>query len=160
MPNTTASTPRPSRSVEVFPIRSDEDLDRALRDIDALMDLEHPSDADEDRLEVLVVLAEAYEEKRHPIAAPNAIDAVRFRLDQLGFHTPAAQAGALAGVLGSRSRVYEVLHGKRGLSPSMVTRLWRRFDVPLESLVRGMTARKTPRRQRRGRQGKRRTGSS
>lgn len=124
------------------------------------MDLERPSDADKDRLEVLAMLAEAYEEKRHPIPAPNAIDAIRFRLDQLGFHTPAAQANALAGVLGSRSHIYEILHGKRGLSSSMVTRLWRHFDVPLESLVRGMTLRKNMRRPRRARQGKRRTGSS
>ncbi len=160
MPNTTASTSRPSRAVEVIPIRSDADLDRALREIDALMDLEHPSDSEEDRLEVLAILAEAYEERRHPIRPPNATDAIRFRLDQLGFHTPAAQAAALAGVLGSRSRVYEVLHGKRGLSSSMVTRLWRSFDVPLESLVRGMTVRKTARRPRRARQPKRRTGSS
>jgi HTH-type transcriptional regulator/antitoxin HigA len=160
MPNTTASTPRPSRAVEIIPIRSDEDLDRALREIDALMDLEHPSDSDEDRLEILAILAGAYEEKRHPIPPPNAIDAIRFRLDQLGFHTPGAQAAALAGVLGSRSRVYEVLQGKRGLSSSMVTRLWRRFDVPLESLVRGMTVRKNTARHRRPRQGKTRTGSS
>ncbi len=141
MPNTTASTPRPSRTVEVFPVRSEDDLNRALAEIDALMDVEHPSDAERDRLEVLTILVEAFEDKHHPIAPPNAIEAIRFRLDQLGFHTPAAQAKTLARLLGSRSRAYEILHGKRGLSAQMVTKIWRRLDVPLESLVRGMTMR-------------------
>jgi HTH-type transcriptional regulator / antitoxin HigA len=142
MPNTTASTPRPSRPIEVLPIRSEEDLERTLEIIDALLDLEHPSDAERDRLEVLTALAEAYEDRHHPIPPPGAIDAILFRLDQLGFRTAAAQAKALTPLLGSRSRVYEIMHGKRGLSPKMVTKLWRRFEVPLESLVRGMTVRK------------------
>ena len=105
------------------------------------MDVEHPSDVERDRLEVLTTLVEAFEDKHHPIAPPNAIEAIRFRLDQLGFHTPAAQAKTLARLLGSRSRAYEILHGKRGLSAQMVTKIWRRLDVPLESLVRGMTMR-------------------
>jgi HTH-type transcriptional regulator / antitoxin HigA len=149
MPNTTVSTQRPSKPVEVFPIRSEEDLERALEIIDSLLDIEDPSDAERDRLEVLTALVEAYEDKHHPIPPPGAIEAIRFRLDQLGFQTPAAQSKALTPLLGSRSRVYEVLHGRRGLSSQMVTKLWRRFDVPLESLVRGMAVRKVRRSRRR-----------
>jgi HTH-type transcriptional regulator/antitoxin HigA len=149
MPNTTASTQRPSRPIEVFPIRSEDDLERTLETIETLLDIEHPSDAERDRLEVLTALAEAYEEKHHPVGTPGAIEAIRFRLDQLGFQTPGAQAKALTPALGSRSRVYEILHGKRGLSPQMVTKLWRRFEIPLESLVRGMAVRKV--RSRKGR---------
>jgi HTH-type transcriptional regulator / antitoxin HigA len=163
MPNTTGSTPRPSRTVEVFPIRSEDDLGRALAEIDALLDVEHPTDVERDRLEVLTTLAEAFEDKHHPIGPPNAIEAIRFRLDQLGFHTPATQAKTLARLLGSRSRAYEILHGKRGLSAQMVTKIWRRWDVPLESLVRGMTVRNrsTVRgRANRSNQVPRRTGSS
>jgi len=165
MPNTTASTQRPSRTVEVFAIRSEDDLDRALAEIDALMDVEHLSDVDRDRLEVLTTLVEAFEDKHHPIPPPNAIEAIRFRLDQLGFHTPAAQAKALASLLGSRSRAYEILHRKRGLSAQMVTKIWRRLGVPLESLVRGMTvrSRSTPRNRgaaKRPAHTARRTGSS
>jgi antitoxin component HigA of HigAB toxin-antitoxin module len=78
MPNTTASTQRPSRPIEVFPIRSEEDLDRTLQIIDALLDIEHPSDAERDRLEVLTALVEGYEEKHHPIPPPGAIEAIRF----------------------------------------------------------------------------------
>jgi len=149
--------------VEVFPVRSEDDLNRALAEIDALMDVEHPSDAERDRLEVLTILVEAFEDKHHPIAPPNAIEAIRFRLDQLGFHTPAAQAKTLARLLGSRSRAYEILHGKRGLSAQMVTKIWRRLDVPLESLVRGMTMRNRSRargRSKRSDHVPRRTGSS
>ena len=140
---------RPSRGVEVFPIRSADDLERALATIDSLLDLDHPSESDRDRLEVLTALVEAYEDRHHAIPPPGAVDAIRFRLDQLGFQTSSAQTKALAPVLGSRSRVHEILHGRRALSPQMVTKLWRKFDIPLESLVRGMAARKARRSMRR-----------
>lgn len=129
----------------MFPIRSGDDLQRALEIIDGLLDLEHPSDGERDRLEILTSLVEAYEERHHPIPPPGALEAIRFRLDQLGFQTPAAQTRALIPALGSRSRVYEILQGKRDLSPQMVTKLWRRFEIPLESLVRGMAIRKVRR---------------
>jgi len=146
---------RPSRVVEVFAIRSEDDLERALAAIDGLLDAETPSDTDRDRLEVLTALVEAYEDKHHPIPLPGAIDAIRFRLDQLGFQTAAAQSKALVPVLGSRSRVHEILHGKRALSPQMVARLWRKFEIPLESLVRGMAVRTRPRPARRAVAGRR-----
>jgi HTH-type transcriptional regulator/antitoxin HigA len=135
MPTTTASTRRRS-SVEVFPIRSDQDLEKTLEEIGKLMDEPHLDAAGQDRLEVLSTLAEAYEDEHHPIPPPTAVEAIKFRLDQLGL-TPKA----LEPILGSRSRVYEVLHGKRAISTEMMAKLWSRFDVPLEALIRGAARR-------------------
>ena len=138
----TESTLRRSRPIEVFPIRTDEDLAAALEQIDALMDAK-PGSHDEARLEVLSTLVEAYEEERFPIAPPDPVEAIRFRLDQLGL-TPAA----LTRILGSRARVSEVLNRRRPLSKTMIVRLWRELGIPLESLVDVGTPRR-PRKKRR-----------
>src|SRR5438552_2282812 len=129
MPTTTTST-RPRFRIEVFPIRSDADLEGALAEIAALMDTSNLDEAGEARLEVLSTLVEAYENEHEPIAPPNAADAIRFRLEQLGLTTK-----ALESVLGTRARVYEILNGKRTLSAQMMVKLNRKFGVPLESLV-------------------------
>ena len=135
----TESTPGRSRPVEVFPIRTDEDLADALKQIDALMDAKPGSD-DEARLEVLSTLVEAYEEERFPIGPPDPVEAIRFRLEQLGL-TPSA----LTRLLGSRARVSEVLNRRRALSKKMIVRLWEKFGIPLESLVGAGTRRLTSR---------------
>jgi HTH-type transcriptional regulator/antitoxin HigA len=131
--------------VEVFAIRSDADLDRALGAIAALLDARNPSDEERDRLLVLTTLVEAYEDAHHPIPPPRATEAIRFRLEQQGLVTPAQQARALRPIIGSRSRVYEVLHGRRALSAQMVLKLWRTLGIPLESLIGGMSLRKKAR---------------
>lgn len=127
---------RKSRPVEVFPIRTDEDLAAALEQIDRLMDADPGSD-EEARLEVLSTLVDAYEEERFPIGHPDPVEAIRFRLDQLRL-TPAA----LTKLLGSRARVSEVLNRRRALSKNMIVRLWERLGIPLESLV--ATGRRRP----------------
>jgi HTH-type transcriptional regulator / antitoxin HigA len=129
MPNTTRSTQQPSR-IEVFAIHSEADLALALEEIRALMGKRDLDRAEVDRLEVLSTLAEAYEDAHEPIPPAKAADAILFRLDQLGLTTK-----ALEPILGSRARVYEVLHGTRTLSAQMMASLHARFDIPLESLV-------------------------
>lgn len=65
------------------------------------------------------------------IDPPNPIDAIRFRLEQQGL-----DQRALIGVIGNRTRVYEVLRGDRGLSPAMIRNLHKRFGIPAEVLIR------------------------
>lgn len=141
MPTTTKSTQRPSK-IEVFAIHSETDLKLALEDIKSLMEKLVLDRAEADRLEVLSTLVEVYENEHQPIAPPTAVDAILFRLDQLGLTTK-----ALEPILGSRARVYEVLHGTRTLSAQMMAKLHSEFNVPLESLVTAAaqrTARKQP----------------
>jgi HTH-type transcriptional regulator/antitoxin HigA len=77
-----------------------------------------------------MALAEAYERMRHPVDLPHPIDAIRFRLEQQG-----AGPRALIGVIGSRTRVYEVLRGARPLTLAMIRRLHERFGIPAEVLI-------------------------
>ncbi|HEY7336325.1 MAG TPA: transcriptional regulator [Bryobacteraceae bacterium] len=116
--------------MEIRPIRDDHDHDRALREIERLWGAAEGT-ARGDRLDVLVSLVEAYERKRFPIDPPDPIDAIRFRLEQQGL-----DHRALVGVIGSRSRVYEVLRGDRPLSLAMIRRLHEKFGIPAEILIR------------------------
>jgi HTH-type transcriptional regulator / antitoxin HigA len=80
---------------------------------------------------VLTTLVEAYEQKHFPIDLPDPIEAIRFRLQQQGL-----DYRALVGVIGGRSRVYEVMKRKRALSPAMIRRLHERFGIPAAALIR------------------------
>jgi HTH-type transcriptional regulator/antitoxin HigA len=115
--------------VRVKPIRGDADLTAALAEIETLMGAA-PGSVEEDRLEVLSTLVEAYEARHFAIPPPDPIDAIHFRLEQLGLSRK-----ALEGVIGSRARVSEVLNRKRPLSIAMIRELHRRFRIPLESLI-------------------------
>jgi len=67
--------------MEIKPIKSDHDYQRMLKEIDALMDA-RPNTATGDRLDVLVTLAQAWEEKHHAIEAPDPVEAIRFAMEQ------------------------------------------------------------------------------
>ena len=116
--------------MKIRPIRTEADHDEALREIERLWGAAAGTPAG-DRLEVLITLAEAYERVHHPIDPPDPIEAIRFRLEQQG-----ADYRALIGVVGSRTRVYEVMRGDRPLSLAMIRRLHERFQVPVEVLIR------------------------
>jgi len=116
--------------MEIKPIRSDTDYERALREIQRLWGAKEGT-AEGDRLDVLATLVDAYEQKHFPIDTPEPIEAIRFRLEQQGL-----DERALVGVIGGRSRVYEVMRRKRPLSLDMIRRLHERFGIPAEVLIR------------------------
>ena len=122
--------------MEIKPIRNKLDYERTLREVERLMESK-PGTAEEDRLDVLATLVEAYESKHFPIDPPDPIEAIRFRLEQHGLDTR-----ALVGVIGGRGRVYEVMQGKRALSLEMIRRLHERFGIPAEVLIRPVGARR------------------
>lgn len=117
-------------SVTVRPVRTEADYDAALRDIDALMDA-RPGTPDGDRLDVLVTLIQAYEARRHPVPAPDPVDAIRFRMEQAGL-TPRD----LEPYIGSRARVSEVLNRRRALTLPMIRRLAEGLQIAADVLVR------------------------
>lgn len=116
--------------MEIKPIRTRADYERTLREIECLWGASEGTPAG-DRLDVLATLAEAYEQKHFPIDPPDPIEAIRFRLEQQGLDSQ-----ALVGVIGGRSRVYEVMQRKRALSLEMIRRLHQRFGIPAEVLIR------------------------
>ncbi len=122
--------------MEIRPIKTDADCEAALREVQRLWAAPEGS-PEGDRLDVLVTLVEAYERNRFPIEVPDPIEAIRFRLEQQG-----ADAKALVGVIGSRTRVYEVLRRDRPLTLEMIRRLHERLRIPAEVLIRPSKKRK------------------
>jgi HTH-type transcriptional regulator/antitoxin HigA len=122
--------------MEIKPIHTERDHEHAIRIIERLWGAKAGT-REGDRLEVLVTLVEAYEREHQPIDPPDPIEAIRFRLEQQGL-----DARALAGVIGTRSRVHEVMHGQRKLSLAMIRRLHERFGIPAEVLIRPVSSRR------------------
>jgi HTH-type transcriptional regulator / antitoxin HigA len=116
--------------MEIKPIRTRADHERALREIERLWGAKEGS-PDGDRLDVLATLVEAYEQKHFPVDPPDPIEAIRFRLEQQGL-----VPSALVGIIGGRSRVYEVMHRKRALSLEMIRRLHEHLGIPADVLIR------------------------
>jgi HTH-type transcriptional regulator / antitoxin HigA len=129
--------------MEIKPIRSDKDYSRALHRVEALWGaVAGTPQADE--LEVLVTLIEAYERERYPIDLPGPLDAIRFRLEQTG-----VDLKALVGIIGQRTRVYEVMRGDRPLSLTMIRNLNRELGIPADVLIQPTRVRRVGRRQKR-----------
>ncbi len=122
--------------MKVKPIRSESDYDAALAEVEKLMDAESGTPRG-DRLDVLVTLLEAYEEKHWRLEPPDPIDAIKFRMEQRGL-----TRRDLEKVLGSRSRVSEILNRKRPLTLEMIRRLHRKLGIPADSLIKPTTRRR------------------
>lgn len=115
--------------MDIRPIRTKRDYERALRRIETLMDADPGSD-EGDELEVLATLVDVYEEKHFPVGAADSVEAILFRMDQQGL-----ERKDLEPFIGSRHRVSEVLNRKRGLSLDMIRRLHAGLGIPLQVLV-------------------------
>lgn len=115
--------------MKIRPIKTADDYRRALLRIEELMEARPDSEAGTE-LDVLATLVEAYEEKHFPIAAPDPVEAILFRMEQMGLGRK-----DLEPLLGSKSRVSEVLNRKRDLSLSQIRKLHEGLDIPLENLV-------------------------
>jgi HTH-type transcriptional regulator/antitoxin HigA len=115
--------------MDIKPIRTAADHRKALREIERLWKAA-PGTPAHDRLDVLETLVEAWEEKHVPIPPPDPIEAIRFRMDQLGL-----RQRDLARILGSRARASEVLNGRRGLSLEMIKRLHQVLGIPGDILL-------------------------
>jgi HTH-type transcriptional regulator/antitoxin HigA len=116
--------------MEVKPIRTEAEHEAALAEIEKLWDA--PSGSPEcDRLEVLSTLVEAYEEKHHAIDPPDPIDAILFRMDQLGL-----SRRDLESYIGTRARVAEILNHTRSLTLPMIRRLHEGLGIPAHVLIR------------------------
>lgn len=117
---------------ELKPIRTEEDHEAALAEIERLWG--SPIGTPEgDRLDVLATLIEAYEAEHHSMDPPDPIDAIRFRMEQQGLSRK-----DLENIIGTRTRVAEVLNRKRGLSIGMIRRLHERLGISADVLIRPM----------------------
>jgi len=115
--------------MDVTPIKTRKDHAKALERIEALMGAQANS-AEGDELDVMVTLVEAYEAKHDAIEAPDPIAAIQHRMQDMGMTRK-----DLEPLLGSRSRVSEVLNRKRKLTMEMVRNLHRTMQLPAETLI-------------------------
>ena len=116
--------------MKIKPIRTKADHRAALKEIEALMPA-RPGTPEGERLDVLATLAEAWERKRFPMDLPDAVEAIKFRMEQSGL-----AAKDLVPMIGQLNRVYEILARKRPLTLEMIRRLHRDLGIPAESLIK------------------------
>jgi len=114
--------------MDIKPIRTEEDYTATLEQIESLMDAK-PDTPQMDELEVLTTLVEAYEAQHCAIDAPDPIEAIKFRMEQEGL-----KQKDLVSIVGSKSRVSEILNKKRKLTIEMIRNLHKELHIPVESL--------------------------
>ncbi|MEO6003728.1 MAG: DNA-binding protein [Opitutus sp.] len=119
-------------------LKTARDHQLALAHVERLLDQSSPDEAE---LELWAVLIEKFEEERYPVATPDPIEAIRFRMEQAGL-TPAD----LNPYLQSKHKVSEVMNRKRPLSLSMIRALHTGLKIPAEVLVQESPARYKTRR--------------
>jgi len=116
---------------KIKPIHNEADYEAALAAVSPLFDNEpEPGSAAGDFLEVMILLIEKYEQEHYPIEAPDPVEAIKFRMEQMGL-----TAKDLVPAIGRPNRVYEVLNNKRALTLPMIRNLHEMFNIPLASLV-------------------------
>jgi HTH-type transcriptional regulator / antitoxin HigA len=119
-----------ANSMQIRPIHTNKDYQEALSRIEILLDA-RPGSAEADELEILGLLVDEFEKKHFPIDEPDPIEAIKFRMEQLGL-----TQNDLAKILGSRSRASEILSGKRSLSLTQIRLVNKKLDIPLDVLIR------------------------
>jgi HTH-type transcriptional regulator/antitoxin HigA len=115
---------------DIKPIRGKKDYEAALAEVERLWSAKSGTPRG-DRLDVLATLIEVYEDKHFPTDQPDPIEAIKFRMEQQGLTRK-----DLGELIGTRTRVAEVLARKRGLSISMIRRLHAKLGIPAEVLIR------------------------
>ena len=115
---------------EIKPIRTKKDHERALQEIEKLWGAKLGT-LEGDRLDVLATLVDVYEAKHFPMDPPDPIEAIKFRMEQQGLTRK-----DLEPLIGTRTRIAEVLNRRRGLSIEMIRRLHDTLGIPADVLIR------------------------
>ena len=115
--------------MNIHPVKTEKDYRKVLLRIDELLDA-IPNTKVGDELDVMTTLVEAYEREHFAINSPDPVEAILFRMEQMGLDRK-----ALEPFLGGRSRVSEVLNRKRSLSMNQIRKLHYGLDIPLVNLI-------------------------
>jgi HTH-type transcriptional regulator / antitoxin HigA len=115
---------------DIRPIRTESDYEKALAEVERLWGA-RAGTPEGDRLDVVATLIDVYETEHYPMDPPDPIAAIKFRMEQQGLTRK-----DLEGILGSRTRVAEVLNRRRGLSINMIRRLHAKLGIAAEVLIR------------------------
>ena len=118
------------------PIRSEADYEASLVEMQRLWGARSGT-PEGDRVDILATLVDAYENEHYPMNPPDPIEAIKFRMEQQGL-----KRKDLAEILGSRTRVTEVLNRRRGLSINMIRRLHEKLGISVDVLIRPIRTKK------------------
>jgi HTH-type transcriptional regulator/antitoxin HigA len=110
-------------------IRTKKDYQAALERLDVIFDA-IPGTSEGDELEVLAILIDKYERDNFPIDFPDPVEAIKFRMEQLGY-----SQSDLANVVGLKSRASEILNRKRKLSLDLIRTLHKSLGIPTDVLI-------------------------
>ncbi len=115
--------------MKIAPIRNEKDHQSALKRLELIFDAKKGSE-NGDELEILSILIDRYENENFPIGMPDPIEAIKFRMEQMGM-----KQKDLAEVVGFKSRVSEILSKKRKLTLDMIRKLNTTLHIPTEVLI-------------------------
>jgi HTH-type transcriptional regulator/antitoxin HigA len=115
--------------MEVKPIHTEEDYQAALSEIERIFDAERGT-PDGEKLEILAILVESYEEEHYPIALPDPIEAIEYHVERLGLTRKDLEI-----YIGGPSRVSEILNRKRPLNLRMIRGLSAGLSIPIDVLA-------------------------
>ena len=115
--------------MKITPIRNEKDYQKALKRLEDIFDSKKGTN-EGDELEILSILIDRYENENFPIGMPDPIEAVKFRMEQMGM-----KQKDLAEVIGFKSRVSEILNKKRKLTLDMIRKLNSTLHIPTEVLI-------------------------
>ena len=115
--------------MDIKPIKTEQDYEATLQRIAELMGAE-PETPEGNELDILATIVSAFEDQNFPIGFPDPVEAILFRMEQMGYRPK-----DLEPFIGERGRVSEILNRKRGLSMTMIRELHEGLNIPLENLI-------------------------
>jgi HTH-type transcriptional regulator / antitoxin HigA len=130
MANTIKLTRQKFNTMEWKVIKTEKDYQKALKRLESIFDAQKGS-KEGDELDLLTLLIDNYEKEKHAIELPDPIEAIKFRMEQLGY-----KQKDLASLMGLKSRVSEILNRKRKLTLDMIRKLHKVLGIPTDVLVK------------------------
>jgi HTH-type transcriptional regulator/antitoxin HigA len=115
--------------MRIKPIKTKKDYQQALERLELVFDAKKGT-AEGDELDILGILIDHYENEHFPIELPDPIEAIKFRMEQLGYTQT-----DLAEIVGLKSRASEILNRKRKLSLEMIRQLHEKLNIPTDVLI-------------------------
>ena len=110
-------------------IKTENDYNQALQRLEVIFDSKKGTQ-EGDELELLGILIDQYENEKFPIDLPDPIEAIKFRMEQMGY-----TQNDLAKIIGFKSRASEILNRKRKLSLEMIRQLHAALNIPTDVLI-------------------------
>jgi HTH-type transcriptional regulator/antitoxin HigA len=115
--------------MEIKPIKTEQDYNKALDRLELIFDAKKDT-PEGDELEVLGILIDRYENENFSIDFPDPIEAIKFRMEQMGYNQ-----NDLANIVGLKSRASEILNRKRKLSLEMIRKIHEALHIPTDVLI-------------------------